>query len=283
MLNLLKLLFHNLKFAKKPKTADSFKHNFLLFRYNYRSLSNIYGVNLGDYVQTIATKYVIEQIYDDIRFSFWDRDDLSNYKGVPAFTIMQGWFSHSDDFLPNKNILPVFIGTHITNPKRKIFAKKINRKYKYLQKLTFGCRDISTAEFMHELGLNAYFSRCLTLALPRREQKNTQKKVYIVDIPENLLSAIPSDLRKNATYITQRQVDCNLKTSDYINTEEKYLRRASALLQEYSDNASLIITSALHCASPCVAMGIPTVLINLTDKNYRFGSLAGILKIYTNE
>lgn len=44
----------------------------------------------------------------------------------------------------------------------------------------------------------------------------------------------------------------------------------------------LIVTSALHCAAPCTAMGIPVVLIAKNQENInRFSAIKGIIPIYT--
>ena len=276
-------ILNKIKLPSK-RNKSQYKNKFLLFRYDYLHLSNKYGVNLGDYIQTIATKRVIEKI-NNANFIYWDRDNLLNYKGSKVYTIMQGWFSHSSTYLTNKNILPIYIGTHITsvNGKRKEFEKFIKHNPEYFKNITFGCRDTSTLQFMRKSGLSSYLSRCLTLTLPKRLPSENQKIIYIVDIPEKMLEYIPQELRENAIYVRQRSIDKNKETSFYINAEEKYIKRASKLLLEYSNNAKLVITSALHCASPCLAMGIPTILIDFEEKNDRFGSLKGILKIYSKK
>ena len=52
-------------------------------------------------------------------------------------------------------------------------------------------------------------------------------------------------------------------------------------MNKYRDEARLVITTALHCAAPCTAMGIPVVLISETINNIRFSTLDGIIKIYS--
>lgn len=63
---------------------------------------------------------------------------------------------------------------------------------------------------------------------------------------------------------------------------EEYKAAASALLKRYRDEAGLVITTALHCAQPCAALGIPVVFV---DPNYdeaeRFSSMNGILPRYS--
>jgi len=49
------------------------------------------------------------------------------------------------------------------------------------------------------------------------------------------------------------------------NTDIK-LAMAEELLKQYRDRARLVITSKIHCAMPCIAMGIPVVFLYDTDK-----------------
>lgn len=47
-------------------------------------------------------------------------------------------------------------------------------------------------------------------------------------------------------------------------------------------HAKLVITTALHCAQPCLAMGIPVVFVNPNySEEERFSSMDGILKQYS--
>lgn len=259
-----------------------YKKNVILYKYHYQESPNNHGVNLGDYVQTIATKNVINKILPNIEYKFWDRDNLLNYDGQPAFVVMQGWFGYGVKFLPNEKILPILIGTHITTTKRDGFCKVLENNADYFKKVTFGCRDTSTLNFIRRLNLESYLSRCLTLTFPKREDNKLYNKTFIVDIAPKFHKYIPKSIRKNAEYIYQRSVDADKKI-EYFVSEEEYIKQTEDLLRKYKDTAKLVITSALHCASPCIAMGIPTVLIDFEDKNDRFGSLDGIIKIYNKE
>ena len=277
--------FSNIQNALNYNERKEYSGTAVLFKYDYfmglNELEHHFGVNLGDYVQTIATKNIIQSILPDTNFVFWDRDNLMHYNKQKAYTIMQGWFSHSDTYLPNNNILPIFIGTHITTTKRNEFINLVKHNPGYFDNITFGCRDTSTLKFLNNIGQKCYLSRCLTLTFPKRQIKNTQNKVFIVDISNEYLQYIPSKLLQNAEFVNQRTVDTDKQSDFYINSEEQYLYKTQNLLNRYRDHASLVITSALHCASPCITMGIPTILIDFEDKNDRFGSLQGIHKIYS--
>lgn len=59
---------------------------------------------------------------------------------------------------------------------------------------------------------------------------------------------------------------------------EQYARH---ILERYRLEAKLVITSKIHVAMPCVAMGIPVVFITDEPNNIRFDVIQGILPIYS--
>ena len=193
---------------------------------------------------------------------------------------MQGWFAHSFHFLPNNQTLPIFVGTHFTDSIR-IFLENIIAYYPwYFSNKFVGCRDLDTLMYCKSLGLNAYFSRCLTLTLPRRNKsvEKQAKHVFLVGIPNEILEFIPNDLLNDALQVHQQLVFINDLV--YENIEKVTLN----LLETYKTQAKLIITCAMHCASPAIAMGIPVVLIARNEENLqRFSALNGIVPIYTIE
>lgn len=187
---------------------------------------------------------------------------------------MQGWFAWGYDFLPNHFILPVFVGTHFTKDTQHFIIDLLSRFPHFFGEI--GCRDISTLEFCQTYKLTSYFTRCLTLTLDTRKQDKKYHKVFFVDIPTKLLRYFPSSLLDSAEYITHDIPDAY---------HEQAHKIAQNLLHRYKNEAKLVITTRLHCASPCVAMGIPVVLMsdNPKEQHTRFSALRGILPIYSIE
>ena len=272
----------SLRSAINLKDKEQYKKTSILFKYGYQNSMANHGVNLGDYVQTLATQNILKNLLPNIEYKFWDRDELAKYDDTPAFVIMQGWFAYGVNYLPNEKLLPVFIGTHITTSKRDEFCLMLKENPDYFKNMNFGCRDTSTLKFMRENGLSSYLSRCLTLTFPRRDANIEYNKIFIVDIPEKFLKYIPKEILNNAEIVSQKIVDSNKNISEF-NNYEKYIAQTKDILSKYRDTAGLVITSALHCASPCIAMGIPVILIDFEKKNDRFGSLDGIIKIYNKQ
>lgn len=192
---------------------------------------------------------------------------------------MQGWFSHSSHFIPNNETLPIFVGTHFTQEIYK-FLEYFNAYYPWFFKnKTIGCRDLSTLEFCKSLGLRAYLSRCLTLTLPRRNQSIVGNTIYLVGVPKEMLPYLPKHLREDAQKVEQQLVKCE-NSLDWKNL----YTQSENLLEVYKTQAKLVITCALHCAAPCLAMGIPVVLIAKDKESLdRFSAVKGILPIWTFE
>ncbi len=273
-------MYFRLNNQSVPKTTIDF-NKFLLFKYNYYETDPKYGVNLGDYVQTIATRTALQTLFPTAKYRFFDRDNLSNYDGDGVVTIMQGWFSNSMTFLPNKKIVPVFIGTHLIGSAQKFIVEFIKYNPNYFKHQTIGCRDRATKQFFNKLNIPAYVSRCLTLTLPKRSESADQNKVFMVNVPPEYLCRIPETLTKDAIYINQRAIDTDKDVTFYLNSEHKYIPQTEALLNRYKNEAKLIITGALHCASPCTAMGIPTVFINFGTELHRLEAIKDIIPIHT--
>lgn len=260
------------------KTSQTYR--FLLF--NYASHNRLCHHNLGDYVQTIATKKAIEQIAGkSVPFQFWDRDSLSFYglqgERPPVCCVMQGWFSYSVNFLPSENVSPVYIGAHFNSTVQDFLLRILCIEPDFFKEKDIGCRDLYTQEFCQKFRLSSYFSRCLTLTLERRSFSDNGKKVLLVNFPEAWESYLPLSIQKSSMRINQK--DINNKKS----WQDLYLE-AQNLLNFYKESAALVITTALHCAAPCLAMGIPVVLLAVdVENNNRFSALKGLLPIYGYE
>lgn len=95
--------------------------------------------------------------------------------------------------------------------------------------------------------------------------------VYLVDVPQKYYSYIPKYLQDGAVIRSQILHDCD----DPEQMMKFYLR-------EYAEKARLVITTRLHCALPCVAMGVPVILMK--DKfSFRFTTLARYVHVYTRD
>ncbi|MDR1245150.1 MAG: polysaccharide pyruvyl transferase family protein [Endomicrobium sp.] len=249
-------------------------NKFLLFKYNY--IKEVSYINIGDYIQTFATKSVVTSLYHSTKFKYFDRDTLEFYDKDPVICVMQGWFSHTLSFMPSPKVLPVFVGTHFTHSAQQYLKSSSLFSHRF-SKVEIGCRDLTTLNFCKQHSINSYFSRCLTLP---RCNIIKQHKVFLVDVPSEFLPFLPNEIRNNAETIS------HYKRRNYyilnLLAWKSYLKDAEVLLKKYSEEGDLVITSRLHCALPCIAMGIKVILlINSDEQKTRFSACAGILKPYT--
>ena len=221
------------------------------------------GRNLGDEIQSLAVEQHLPRV--DV---FIERDDMRSFEAdEPHIVVMQGWFSEFPDrcFPPPPSIVPVFVGFHITEDFGAAPALLSGESRSYLEAhAPIGCRDEGTRAMLERAGVAAYLSLCLTLTFPTRTHEPTHGRVFIVDAAAVW---IPPEVRAGAVHETQ--------TARPGATDEEERAEARRLLDRYRDEASIVITTKLHCALPCLAMGIPVVFFG-DPEDYRYGPLLSI-------
>jgi len=228
----------------------------LVYGYNNMQLKGKQYINVGDYFQTFA----LDNLYEYMGIAEENiitvrREELSKYSGEKIILIMQGWYGYIKGIevfpLPN-SIKPIFWGYHcITKHNYQDLACYTNNQ-------PIGCRDERTYLLMKSKNIEAFLSGCLTLTLPRRKVEPSIEKVFLVDTPEGIENYLPDKYKYNIEYVTQ-EILINPKKDK----EEEIIRveaKSREILDKYKKEATLVITSRLHCASPCLAMGIPVIL-----------------------
>lgn len=244
-------------------------------------------INLGDWIQSIA----IETLYKEWGINdyiYVNRDDARYYDGdyvVLPFngynTFSQKYHYYEDAFPLSPKIIPVFFSMQLQDQ-----YIPVNIRQQFLSYGPIGCRDEDTLHTMRKHGIPSYLSGCVTALLPRRkENKNKQTKVLIIDAPENIKDFMPSHLKNNIEYLTHIYEIHRTTGSNFTTTEESsaIYNRAKSLLDYYRDNAALVITRRLHVASPCMAMGIPVILARDDSFDGRYSWIDKFLPLYEKE
>ncbi len=209
--------------------------------------------NLGDDIQTLAVSRLLPTV--DGYVSREALDEVEEECIVP----MNGFFMNSNHWPPSESVRPVFYAFHMTPQSEKIVCSPEGIEYlKRWQPI--GCRDLGTQKALSKHGIETYYSRCITLTLPRREKEPENGKVFISGVNDAMRHVIPESLRKEAIRVDQAKV--RLPITD---TAIK-LTLADELLKQYREQARLVITSKIHCAMPCIAMGIPVVFLYDANK-----------------
>lgn len=257
--------------------------------------------NVGDNIQSLAAKQFLPQVD-----TFLNREKLANYKGDKIKLIMNGWFTHNlTNWMPSEDINPLFVSFHVNNTAAPFMLN--DKGIAYLKKhQPIGCRDQFTANTLIAKGIDAYFSGCLTLTLDSYKVNDSERvdAIYIVDPLYNyprpqkvfydfktcirsilngkifklnkkqnhIKKFIDKDVLDNAIYINQEP------PSNTYSDEEKF-EMAENLLKQYA-KAKLVITSRIHCALPCLALGTPVIFINGFDSFVDSCRFDGILELF---
>jgi glycosyltransferase involved in cell wall biosynthesis len=220
--------------------------------------SNEITTNIGDAIQENAIHDAIMKVAPDAKITKVARDSWQASK-FRALNIMQGWFKYRFSIPKGRKL---WIATHFSGKLRWYM------KMRLFWRQSFGGRDLTTAAFIP----GGYLSRCYTLTLPRRVSDPQEGKVFLTNIPEEFEQYIPEELMKNCVRITHHYKG------------EDMSEGARELVARYRDEASLVITRKVHCASPCTAMGIPVIAIpEGKNGSIRMSFLEGIIDIRTEQ
>ena len=257
--------------------------------------------NVGDNIQSLAAKQFLPRVDEYV-----NREELASYKGDPIQLIMNGWFTHNiHNWVPNDKIDPIFVSFHMNNTAAPamLSEKGIN----YLKKHEpIGCRDQFTADILKGKGIDAFFTGCLTLTLDSYKVDDSERgdEIYIVDPlysyprPEkifyntkitvkNILNGTAFQLGKKDKHLKNFISRELLESAEFINqeppsniyTDEEKFAMAEELLHKYA-KAKLVITSRIHCALPCLALGTPVIFVNGFDSFVDSCRFDGILELF---
>ncbi len=257
--------------------------------------------NIGDYVQSLAAKQYFPKVD-----AFINREKLGLHTGEKTKIILNGWFTHHPEtWIPSESIDPLFVSFHINSSVAERILSPQGIKY-LKQHEPIGCRDNYTVRLLETKGIKAYFTGCLTLTLDsyaNRENGN-DGKVYIVDplygfpnkdrIFNNTKSLVKGILTGNIFHmnsaskymgkifekdILERAEIIRQELPSKTYTEEQKFEMADDLLKKYS-TAKLVITSRIHCALPCLAMGTPVIYLNGFESEFDACRMDGLSELF---
>lgn len=278
-----KQIFDRNRFTRHRMILKRFTNSKKLWTVNGGIIKMKYGIlsyssctpNIGDLYQLNGIKRVYRKLgineEDIIKI---DRDYLAKYDGdyvILPITSFVDVLPGTHIFPLSPRIIPVFIGMHCIDDQHLAYLSK----YRHFG--PFGCRDEVTMRKLRQNGLDAYMSGCLSICTQKRPVMPTQTKVFLVDVSDELRKHIPESLLKDAVEVTHEFSLHQYKCAD----ERAYIesKAAEEMLERYKNEARLIITSRLHCALPCTAMGIP-VIVGREMNEHRFGGMDKVLNYY---
>lgn len=244
-------------------------------------------INLGDAIQSYAVKNLFKEMgIDDKDMVPIPKYDMAKYDGDECICVVNGISTYEEvvyetNYMPPSNkIHPILMSLHIH---RNIPKDELEF---YIKCGDVGCRDLYTVNYLKGLGVNAYLTGCLTLTLPKRSEEESCKanKVYIIDVSEENRNVIPDSIKKEGILLSNIYRHKNVgdaKRLTFDETLEEH-RLAEERIELLRRTARLVITGRLHIAAPCLAMGIPVILLK---KHYgdRFGFIDRLVPMYTPE
>ena len=213
--------------------------------------------NIGDEVQSIASAHFLPRV--DVLLP---RDKpLPPLKKETTVLMNAFWRHYSWLYQPMTNIYPVTVAMHVTSAWNSASKKKwIENKSFFAKFSNIGTRDTTTLDIFKEIGIPAQMTGCMTpfiqnpfQGLPRTD------KIYFVDVDKYMEKLIPAHITANATII--KQVVSREESNGMVRYVNAYNR-----IEKYAQ-AKLIITTRIHCALPCVALGTPVIFLNLKTLN----------------
>ena len=237
-------------------------------------LYNRNNMNIGDDIQAYATARFLPQID-----YFIDRETIDSFTssgGEPVAVIMNAWYMWRKwNWPPSKYIYPLMVGFHYADHQlaNQWYGSPI--KYQFLEGIggdylnaygPVGCRDMFTLHHLQELGINAYFSGCITLTLPQMPEKPDKGQyICVVDTVKKVREKLHKELDGK---IEVRDISQLRKRDEALSWEERK-EMVKELLTTYQ-NARCVVTRRLHCALPCLAMGVPVLLVRGDEDDTRF-------------
>ena len=231
-----------------------------------------FHINFGDHLQNIVIKDLYKRMgIPDDEVYVLNFNEISTYDGEYLILPINQAISHSLCTFISSKIIPVLLG--ISRDTTAITESEEN----YLRSYSpVGCRDQAIFDYLTDKNIDCYLNGCLTVTLERREKQPDNGKVYVIEAPQYAIDAMPEDLKKKAVYsentfygtYNELLAECNL---------EEYVRNR---YQDIKENASVVITSRMHVASPCVGMGIPVILVR-NSIDYRFSWIDKYIPVYT--
>ena len=253
---------------------------------NIRSLGWNYEIdsktNIGDSIQLLAIDYLYKEMGKK-NVTYLNIKDISAYQGeklILPINQMIGrgdpWLDEEGNFALSEDIEPVFLGVCL----REGFFPYTDYNLEYLKKYApIGCRDYYTFKQMKNYNIPAYMAGCLTMTFPKREVSiKKYRKVFLVDVPSEVKKYIPNNILRKSETIHHT---VSMNQQEY--QDASFLRRtATNFLKKYWREANLVVTSRLHCAVPCIAMGIP-VIIARQYRGYTFDWIQKFIKFYSEE
>jgi len=233
--------------------------------------------NLGDDIQSYAAKRFLPRIDAVIDRENMDSFIIKDKENEPISVIMNAWYMHHKfHWPPSGQINPLFVSVHITEKDVLRLGDRFLNGLggEYLRQFEpIGARDESTLAILEKKQIRAYLSGCLTLTISLPDGGERSNEVILTDVDGATRDILKKQFpNENWQTVTHKR---NPKEIAKLTLDERF-NEVETLLKRYQ-RAKCVITTRLHCALPCLAVGTPVLLLYEQHQIDRMGSFLPLL------
>lgn len=212
--------------------------------------------NIGDDVQAYATEQFLPQVDTIV-----DREKLDTFyseSGEQVAVILNGWFMHRKyNWPPSPYLRPLLISMHFSYNSGNIvagdsFLEGLGGEY-LCQHGPVGARDSYTLALLKKKNIPAYLSGCMTLTLQGKPGVERSDELLLIDTDARVAQYLDA---KGIKYTTSTN-KVSYGSHDFWPTRRKKVEDYIERIQR----AKCVITTRLHAALPCLALGTPVLML----------------------
>ena len=217
--------------------------------------------NLGDDIQSYACECFLP--HTDYLVDREHMDAFCSSNGEEVGVLLAGWYLYMHiNWPPSPFIRPLAVSMHFDTYYSWIAGEIITKNFvfedyggEWLKRHgPVGCRDWETEELLQQYGIPAYFSGCMTLTLRPFSTAQRHGKICLVDVNERIGNYICDRAETECIYLTHVIEEKHKTWEEHRTNVEKRLK--------FYQGASLVVTTRLHAALPCLALGVPVLFLS---------------------
>ena len=223
--------------------------------------------NIGDDIQSYAAERFLPRIDYMI-----DRENIEAFAPTSkeyVCTIMNAWYIHDKyNFNFSPYIYPLFISMFF---KDFPYEDGITYGIDYLNDNVIsdlkkcspvGARDMHTKQIFDTLGIDNYFSGCMTLTIEKFTDIKKGDYIVAVGLNEEEINYIKTKTNRPIKVIKQ-----DVNRGSFSNENLSIRKERVVNLLKIYQGAHMVVTNKLHCSLPCLALETPVLL--LYDKSFK--------------
>ncbi|WP_438478754.1 polysaccharide pyruvyl transferase family protein [Streptococcus pluranimalium] len=242
----------------QPKKVEGTKY--ALFRYSTD--------NIGDEIQSLAAKRFLPKV------DYYLNRDYLNYF-IPEThddikLIMNSWYTHHSENFPvvQPTVKPLLTSMYFADHTKSAFSSADNVAF-FNEFGPVGARSTDTVSFMESIGVDTYFSGCVTLTLQSEPSIKKRDFILAVDVPKEALEKIQKESKYPVVNISVYATHKNLTNSQRFKLAQYYLY----LYQ----SARSVVTMRIHTMMPCLALKTPVLM--LLEPGFETSRFSGIAEL----